>query len=424
MGDLRRPGSLRGIFSKHRGLRGGAQGFVGPALPTGNESRGAERSAGPAVRITGEGVTLSGGLINLVLVLIKGAAGVLGQSAALVADALHSLSDLASDLVVLLGYRVGRKPEDSTHPYGHGKVETLSTAAVGGLLLAVGLAMGSGAVGSLLSSDPVPLPGRVALWAALASLLAKEFLYQWTARVARSEDSRLLLANAWHHRSDALSSVAALVGVAGARWGAPWMDPAAALVVCLFVVKVGWDLGWQAVRELVDTAPDPSLLDRLAAAVSRVEGVRSHHDLRARRLGKDVLVDVDIEVDPELSVVQGHDLARAVRQALLQGVKGVRDAMVHVEPVGAREGGRYSPSHRQDVVGAAEEVALRTRGVLGLHGTRVVPLENGYLLNMDIEVDPALTIREAHAIAHRLKASVRALPEIADAVVHVDVHGE
>lgn len=384
------------------------------------------REAGEArpAHITGEGVTLGGSLVNLVLVLVKVAAGVLGHSAALVADALHSLSDLASDIVVLLGYRVGRKPEDSTHPYGHGKVETLSTALVGGLLVAVGLAMGGGALRSLASPEPLPLPGRVALWAAGLSIVSKELLYRWTARVARGEDSRLLLANAWHHRSDALSSVAALVGVAGARWGAPWMDPAAALLVCFFVVKVGWELGWQAVRELVDTAPDQGLLERLGAVVSAVQGVRSHHGLRARRLGKDVLVDVDIEVDPELNVVQGHDLARAVREALLKKVRGVRDAMVHVEPLGAREGGLYAPSARVGVAEAAEALARRSPGVLGVHGTRIVPLETGYLLNMDIEVDPELTIRDAHAIAHRLKEAVRVLPGIADAVVHVDVHGE
>jgi cation diffusion facilitator family transporter len=367
---------------------------------------------------------LGGSLVNLVLVLVKVAAGVLGHSAALVADALHSLSDLASDIVVLLGYRVGRKPEDSSHPYGHGKVETLSTAIVGGLLVAVGLAMGAGALRTLASPEGLSPPARIALWAAGLSILAKELLYRWTARVARTEDSRLLLANAWHHRSDALSSVAALVGVAGARWGAPWMDPAAALVVCFFVVKVGWDLGWQAVRELVDTAPDRALLDRLGAVVSGVEGVKSHHGLRARRLGKDVLVDVDIEVDPELNVVQGHDLARAVREALLRGVKGVRDAMVHVEPLGARAGGLYAPSGRDGVAGAAEALARRTDGVRGCHGTRVVPLDNGYLLNMDIEVDPHLSLRDAHAIAHRLKQAVRALPGVCDAVVHVDVHGE
>ncbi|GAB4275579.1 MAG: hypothetical protein Kow0092_31200 [Deferrisomatales bacterium] len=374
--------------------------------------------------LSGEGVTLAGSLLNLVLVLIKLGAGVLGRSAALVADALHSLSDLASDLVVLFGYRVGRMPEDEHHPYGHGKVETLCTTAVGGLLIAVGLGMGWSSVTALRSAGGLPVPGSVALWAAAASIAVKEGLYRWTARVAADTDSRLLLANAWHHRSDALSSLAALAGVAGARLGLPWTDPAAALLVCAFVAKVGWDLAWQAVRDLVDTAVDPELRREIEQVVASVEGVLGYHGVRARRLGKDVLVDVDVEVDPELNVVQGHDVARAVRSALLRRVRNVRDAMVHVEPLGATAGGVYAPERRRRVVQAAEAVARDTDGVLGLHGTRIVPLGEGYLLNLDIEVPPTLTVEQAHLIAHRLKEAVCALPEVADAVIHVDVHGE
>lgn len=372
---------------------------------------------------TGEGVTLGGSVLNLGLVLVKLAAGVLGHSTALIADAFHSLSDLASDLVVLFGYRVGRMPEDDQHPYGHGKVETLCTAVVGGILIAAGLGLGGSAIVALLTGAPARPPAAVALWAALASVLLKELLYQWTARVAASAESRLILANAWHHRSDAFSSVAALVGVAGARWGAGWMDAAAALVVCLFVVKVGWDLGWQAVRDLVDTSLDTGLTSRIAELVSGVEGVRRFHDLRSRRLGKDILVDVDVEVDPDLNVIQGHDVARAVRAALLTGVRNVRDAMVHVEPLGAKDG-VYAPSQRETVVAACEAEARATAGVLGVHGTRVVPLEAGYLLNLDVEVDPDLTIRDAHDIAHRIKTALRGVPGVCDAVIHVDVHGE
>ena len=373
---------------------------------------------------TGEGVTLGGSLVNLLLVGIKLAAGVLGGSAALVADAIHSLSDLASDLVVLVGYRVGRLPEDEDHPYGHGKVETLATVSVGVMLVAVGVGMGWAAVSDLAAGEYEAPPGVVALGAAALSVVVKEALYRYTARVARDADSRLLLANAWHHRSDALSSVAALVGVAGARWGWPWMDPAAAGVVCVFVVKVGWDLGFRAVRDLVDSSPEPDLLEELERVIRSVEGVRGFHDLKARRLGKDILVDVDVEVDPELNVIQGHDVAREVRSALLHRVRNVRDAMVHVEPLGARSGGAYHPSARARVVARSEDLARGTEGVLGLHGTRVIPLETGYLLNLDIEVSPELSIREAHAIAHEIKEAIRGLPGVADAVIHVDVHGE
>ncbi|GAB6063912.1 cation diffusion facilitator family transporter [Deferrisoma palaeochoriense] len=368
-------------------------------------------------------MTLGGSLVNLVLVVIKVAAGVLGRSSALVADALHSLSDLASDLVVLVGYRFGRLPEDDSHPYGHGKVETLATAVVGAILLAAGLGMAAGAARTLWTGSSGPAPGLLAVFGAGLSIAVKEGLYRWTARVARETDSRLLLANAWHHRSDALSSVAALAGVGGARWGWPWADPAAAGLVSLLVAKVGWDLGWQALRDLVDTSVEPGTLERLRGIVLGVDGVRGLHGLRARRLGSDVVVDVDIEVDPELNVVQGHEVARAVRAALLRTGHNVRDAMVHVEPVGARDG-LYAPSARSEVVARSEALAREEAGVMGLHGTRVVPLETGYLLNLDIEVQPDLTVREAHAIAHRIKEAIRGIPGVADAVIHVDVHGE
>jgi cation diffusion facilitator family transporter len=359
------------------------------------------------------------------LVLIKLAAGVLGNSAALVADAVHSLSDLASDIVVLFGYRVGRTPEDDRHPYGHGKVETLCTAVVGGILMVAALGLAVGAARTLWNGPgtAASAPELVALWAALASIAIKEGLYRWTVRVARQTDSQLLLANAWHHRSDAFSSIAAVVGILGARWGAPWMDPGAALVVCGFVGKVGWDLAWQAVHDLVDTALDENRLAEIGTVIDRVAGVRSHHGLKTRRLGKDILVDVDVEVDPDLNVVQGHDVARAVRHALLQEVKNARDAMVHVEPVGARDG-ELAPARREQVARDAEAAAREESGVLGVHGTRIIPLGTGYLLNLDVEVAPDLTVRDAHEIAHRIKERVRGIDGVADAVIHVDVHGE
>lgn len=373
---------------------------------------------------TGEGATLAGSLVTLCLILLKLVGGILGNSAALIADALHSVSDLCNDTIVILGYRWGRRPQDDSHPYGHGKVETLATVVVGSVLVCVGVAMGIRSLAAIFGPPPTQAPGLVALAAAGISIGAKEAIYRRTMRVAQRLDSRLLMANAWDHRSDVFASGAALVGVTGARWGIAWMDSAAAMVVCLFIVRMGWRFGWPSLLDLIDTTVEEELHRRIAAAVDNVSGVHAHHDLRTRRLGRDVFVDVDIEVAPELNVIQGHDVARAVREALLRQVRGVRDAMVHVEPSGARGGGVYSGASRDGVVEAAEELARATQGVLGLHGTRVVPLETGYLLNIDIEVHPDLTIRDAHAIAHRLKEAIRRLPGIADAVVHVDLHGE
>lgn len=371
---------------------------------------------------TGEGVTFGGILVNLSLTLLKVAAGVSGRSSALIADALHSLSDLASDIVVLFGYRVGGMPGDERHPYGHGKVETMCTLAVGSMLIAVGLGMGWTAAASVAAKTE-NIPGFFALGAAVASIVAKEILYRVTARVANDTGSRLLLANAWHHRSDALSSIAALIGVAGARLGSPWMDPAAAAVVCVFIVKVGIDLGWNATQELIDASVDEDLIDKLKKTVLSVRGIAGCHNLKARRLGKDILVDVDIEVDPELNVVQGHDLSRQVRLALLKGVKNVRDAMVHVEPVGAQGDGLFAESNRRKLLESSEAIAKKTKEVKGVHGIRLIPMETGgYLLNMDIEVSSELTVREAHDIAHSIKECLREQKGITDAVIHMDVH--
>ncbi len=373
---------------------------------------------------TGEGATLAGSLVTISLILVKLVAGILGHSAALVADALHSVSDLCNDAVVILGYRWGRRPEDESHPYGHGKVETLATVIVGGLLIAVGVSLGIRSLSALFGPRPLQEPGIIALVAAAISIAAKETIYRRTIRIAERLDSRLLMANAWDHRSDVLASTAALVGVGISRLGLFWGDAAAAMVVCAFIVRMGWSFGWPSLLDLLDTSAGEELHRDIGAAVLEVPGVHGYHDLRTRRLGRDVFVDVDVEVTSELNVVQGHDVARAVRKALLDQVPSVRDAMVHVEPRGARGGGVYSEGARDDVIRSAEALARETEGVLGLHGTRIIPLESGYLLNMDIEVSPDLTIREAHGIAHRIKEAIRGLPGIADAVVHVDLHGE
>lgn len=373
---------------------------------------------------TGEGATFGGILVNISLTLLKVAVGVAGHSSALIADALHSLSDLASDVIVLLGYRVGQAPGDQRHPYGHGKIETLCTLVVGSMLIAVGIGMGWAAVDAL-RGEAKSIPGLSALGAAAVSIVVKELLYRITARAAKDTGSKLLLANAWHHRSDAFSSIAALIGVGGAILGAPWMDPAAAAVVCIFVVKVGTDLGWSATQDLIDATVDDDLMERIKNTVMSVSGIAGCHGLKARRLGKDIIVDVDIEVDPGLNVVQGHELSRQVRLALFKNVKHVRDAMVHIEPTGARDGGFFAEENRKQLLDVAEKIAKKADGVKGVHGIRLIPLESrGYLVNMDIEVSPSLTLGEAHEIAHQIKQCLREQTGIVDAVIHMDVEPE
>jgi cation diffusion facilitator family transporter len=314
-------------------------------------------------------------------------------------------------------------PQDEGHPYGHGKIETLSTLLMGGVVAVVGIGLTVDALIKLCGEPATTTPGMIALVAAALSVVVKEGLYQWTAFVARDCDSRLILSNAWHHRTDAISSVAALAGVFAARNGYPWADPAATLVVGGFIIKVGWGLGWPAFRDLTDATVGDELLKEIGAVVAAVPGVDGYHSVRARRAGADILVDVDIEVAPDLNVVQGHDVARAVATALRTGIKNVRDTMVHVEPVGARDG-LYREQVRTRTAELAQELAAADPGVLGVHGVRIVPLEKGYLLNLDIEVSPELTVHQSHEIAHRIKEAVIEVEGVTDAVIHVDIHGE
>ncbi len=386
--------------------------------PTSTQSSGTQRHWW----LTGEGVTLGAGLINVVLAFVKIFAGVFGNSSAMLADGMHSLSDLATDVVVLVGYRVGRMPGDEKHPYGHGKIEALATLFMGTVVGVVGLGLLYEAAAALAAGGPAMIPGRSALMAAVASIIFKETLYRWTVWVARDVHSQLILSNAWHHRTDAISSVAALIGIAAARHGYWWGDPAATLVVGAFIVKVGWGLALPAFRDLSDATVEGDLMADIERTVSSVAGVRSHHSVKARRAGADLLIAVDIEVDPELNVVQGHEIAREVSRALHTGIRNVRDTLVHVEPLGARDG-LFAEGRRDKLETEAARIAGEDDAVLGVHGVRVVPVENGYLLNLDIELSPTLTVAESHGIADRIKRRIADLDGVHDVVVHVDIHG-
>ncbi|PLX43151.1 MAG: hypothetical protein C0608_00390 [Deltaproteobacteria bacterium] len=369
---------------------------------------------------TGEGVTLGGGVINVVIGFIKFFAGSVGGSPALLADALHSFSDLATDIVVLLGYRIGRAPEDDKHPWGHGKIETLATLIMGVVISVLGVGMAIDAVINLTGEPSPTPPGIIALGAALLSIVGKEGLFRWTAWVARGTDSRLILSNAWHHRTDSLSSIAALLGVWAARNGFWWGDPLAVIVVSLFIVKVGADLLLPAYQDLTDASVEDETLIIIEETLGNIQGVKGYHNVRARRAGAELFIDIDIEVDGGLNVIQGHDVARAVKTALLTGVKGTRDVMVHIEPIEAR----VEVERRELLQKRAAEIALETQGVLGVHGVRLIPDASGCLINIDIEVSPDLIIKEAHEIAHNLKYKLKELEGVGDAVIHVDLHGD
>ncbi len=273
-----------------------------------------------------------GAIINLALTLLKVGVGLLGNSAALVADGVHSLSDLATDVMVWFAARYGNEPPDRDHPYGHGRIETLFTVALGGVLLltAIGILVDAGK--RLLDPAHLSEPTALVLVIAALSIVSKELLYRWTMSYARRHRSRLLEANAWHHRSDAVSSIVVLVGVAGSMAGFHSLDAFAAAGVALMIAQIGWGLARGAVRELIDTGLEPERLREIRVLIGEVEGVRELLLLRTRRSAGQILLDAHLKVSPQLSVSEGHQIGMYVRDLLLESDYGIIDVTIHIDP--------------------------------------------------------------------------------------------
>ena len=277
-------------------------------------------------------VTVIGAVVNAILAVIKIGFGYLAHSQALIADGLHSLSDLASDFLLLFAARHATRDADEDHPYGHGRIETAFTILQGGVLGAFALGIGYDAGQRLFEPERLLHPAPIALMVAAVSVLAKEALYRYTIRAARRLRSNMLRGNAWDHRSDAISSVIVIVGVAGTLAGLPYLDALAAVGVALMILKVSLGLIWQSVRELIDTALDAREVARIRGKILQVGGVRRMHMLRTRKSGGDALVDVHIQVDPTLSVSEGHQIGEKVRGDLMADIEEVADVTVHVDP--------------------------------------------------------------------------------------------
>jgi cation diffusion facilitator family transporter len=281
----------------------------------------------------GRSVTLVGALVNAILILVKIFAGVYGRSQALIADAVHSVSDLFTDGVVLIGLKMGRKAPDEEHPFGHARIETLASVTVGLALIATALYLGIKATSNIYRHTEYH-PTNLALIGAAASIAVKEALYHYTVHTGRRIKSQLVLANAWHHRSDALSSVAVLLGVAGTRISPSWhiLDSFAALLVSFFIVKVGLEILGDSVREFTDTAPRPEILKKITDCIRSVDGVMDMHDLRVRTSGGLYQMETHIVVDSQLTISEGHRIAKIVESCLGEEFEDLDRVIVHVDP--------------------------------------------------------------------------------------------
>ena len=298
-------------------------------------------------------VTIAGSVINVVLLLLKFAAGILGHSAAMIADAIHSLTDFATDVVVLVFVKISSKPMDKDHDYGHGKYETLATAIIGLSLFVVGVMICySGVIKTYhaICGETLRQPGVVALIAAVVSIVLKEWAYQFTVRVGRKYHSEACVANAWHHRSDALSSIGTMVGIGGAillgeRWAV--LDPLAAIVVSAFIIKAAWGLVMQSVNELTDASLPDAEENEIVKIANAEEGVREVHNLRTRRIGNRIAIEMHVRMPGSLSLYDAHEHASDIERRLKNHFGASTLVSIHIEPI--KVNGHYEAPAQQQV---------------------------------------------------------------------------
>lgn len=284
-------------------------------------------------------VTIWGSIVNFILLIFKFVAGVLGHSSAMVADAIHSLSDFATDIIVLFFVRISSKPADTTHKYGHGKFETLATAFIGFALLAVGIGIlieGTKNIVAVVRGEVLQAPGVIALLAAAVSIISKEILYKYTVYKGRQINSQAVVANAWHHRSDAFSSIGTLVGIAGAMFlGEKWrvLDPVAAIIVSVFILKVAIDILRNSLEELMEHSLPDAEEEEIKQIILSTNGVESPHHLRTRRIGNRVAIEVHIRMNGDMTLTKAHQITTEVEQQLKLRFGENTHIGIHTEPI-------------------------------------------------------------------------------------------
>lgn len=275
--------------------------------------------------------TLIGALVNILLSIFKIIFGIFSNSQALLIDGIHSLSDLITDFLVIVTTKLANDEPDEKHPYGHQRYETVGSMAIGVFLIALAGAIIYSGIGKIFSLDN-PVPGWAAIIVAILSIASKEWVFHFTIRIAKSTNSQILMANAWHHRTDSLSSVVVVIGLAGSYAGLTWLDPLAATIVAIMIGKVGIDLVWSNIAELVDTAPPQDFIERITNIIAQIPEIRDTHRLRCRKSGGEFLLDLHIQVEPYISVSEGHQIGDNLTHKLITEIDEINDVTVHIDP--------------------------------------------------------------------------------------------
>jgi cation diffusion facilitator family transporter len=284
-------------------------------------------------------VTLIGFVINVVLTLGKVLAGIFGKSSAMIADGIHSLSDLVTDIIVLVFFKISDSEKDEKHPYGHGKFETFSTFLIALILFFVGLGIfysGTSKIISVIKGETLPRPHIIAFWAALISIVFKEGLFQYTKIIGKQINSNSVIANAWHHRSDAFSSIGVAIGLAGAIFlGEKWviLDPIACVIVSFFIMKTAIELSMPSVQELMEASLPKKIVHKIESVIMEDSEIKSFHKLRTRNIGEIYVIDVHIQLDNTISLVQAHNISGALSRRLREAFGSRTQINIHTEPL-------------------------------------------------------------------------------------------
>ena len=271
-------------------------------------------------------------IINLFLSAVKFAVGIISHSQALVSDAVHSASDVVSTIAVILGINLSLKKSDSSHPYGHERIECIFSVILSMMLFATGIGIGLTAVRTIIYGNDIIIPGKPALFAAVLSIAVKEWMYHYTKRCAVKINSSSMMADAWHHRSDALSSIGSLIGIGGAILGFPICEPVASIIICIFIAKAAYDIFMDAVNRLVDHSCSEEEIEEIKNIVLEIDGVKRIDNLMTRRFGSKVYVDLEIAQDGNLTLYQSHETAEKVHDRIEEKIKDVKHCMIHVNP--------------------------------------------------------------------------------------------
>lgn len=359
-------------------------------------------------------VSWTGIWVNFFLAIFKIFAGIWGRSQAMLSDGFHSLSDIFAGILTLTSVKISQKPVDQDHPYGHGKAESIAALCISFILLGMSIVLSYRALNAIFLKIRI-VPGLLPLWAALISILVKELLFRYTYYIGKKFDNLAILANASDHRADALTSVAALIGIAGARLGYTFLDPLAGFVVALFIFKIGIDILRPSLRELMDTSLPEDFIDEIKKLTLSIGGVKRIDDVKTRRLGWRNSIDLSVQIDADLSIEEGHGISNQIEKLLLQKLKNIGNIMIHINP-GIE--GKEEKNRKIEII--TRILQRHYQKFVNFHDLSIVRKGNEEQVYLHLVLARKISVEQAHRVCDHLERDIkRELPNF-KVLIHVE----